>query len=381
MKAIKSTRVLTPQGEISGYICYDEDQILSVTAMAPQKAEIYDAGDLIVCPGFIDVHNHGASDYDFSDADAEGIGIAIDFHLQHGTTTIVPTVTSVSCERTEASLEEMTRFLEKGTHKANVVGVHLEGPYFSPAQCGAQSAEYLTPPDEKQYMHLLRKFPGLIKRWSYAPELDKDQKFARALAENGVQGSIGHSDALQSDCVAAYENGTRCVTHLYSCTSTITRDKGFRRLGIIETAYLMDEIYVEMIADGCHLPPDLIRMIYKIKGSDRICMVTDAMRATGVEGGQSFIGGRPCIIEDGVAKLPDRSAFAGSIATTDRLLRTCVLKAGIPLAEGVKMLTETPAKLLGIHAGVIEAGARPDFVILNEELAVQRVIVGGEFVK
>lgn len=378
---IKSKRIIVPEGIVSGYVYFDENQIIGVNLQEQAWDREYDFEDRLVSPGFIDMHVHGGKGFDFCADNAEGVAAAVDFHLSHGTTTIVPTVTSVDYPAVCRALDAVRECIRRGLSRANIHGVHLEGPYFSPKQCGAQNPDNITAPVRQEYTALIQQYGDLLKRWSYAPELDSDCEFVKYLSENNVIASMGHTDAVYEECMAAFENGCRLVTHLYSCTSTITRKGGFRRLGVIETAYLLDDMDVEIIADGRHLPPELIRLICKGKGYDRVSLVTDAMCAAGIDQTEAEIGGVPCIIEDGVAKLRDRSAFAGSIATADQLLRVCVLDAGIPLPAAVKMLTQNPARILGIHAGVIEAGSRPDFVVLDDALQVTGVFVGGKAIQ
>jgi N-acetylglucosamine-6-phosphate deacetylase len=181
---------------------------------------------------------------------------------------------------------------------------------------------------------------------------------------------------------AAADRGCNLITHLYSCTSTIRREKGFRIAGVIEAAYLRDDISAEIIADGCHLPNELLRLVYKCKGADRLALVTDSMCAGGTDAeGEFELSGVPCIVEDGVAKLLDRSAFAGSVATTDRLVRT-VVRAGIPLCDAIKMMTETPAKIMGLsNVGKLSVGYDADIVIFDEDINVNTVISKGNIVK
>ncbi len=379
---IKSDRIIIPTGFFDGYVYFEGDKILAVCAQEKPYDCAYDYTGKIVSPGFIDIHVHGGDGCDFSGEDAEKVAKAVNFHMRHGTTTILPTVTSVSYDTTRKALEQIRLCKEKKLTKCNILGAHLEGPYFSPKQCGAQNPDALLAPDPAQYESLLDDFGEVILRWSYAPERDPDQSFVRSIVARGVKPSIGHSDAIYDECMAAYENGCKMVTHLYSCTSTITRQGGFRRLGVIETAYLLDDMDVEIIADGKHLPPELIRLICKQKGYDHICMVTDAIAAAGMESmGDGCLSGVNFIIEDGVAKLVDRSAFCGSIATTDRLVRVAVKEAGVPLLSAVKMMTENPARILGIHAGVLEEGARADVVVFDDDIQVQAVFAGGEFIQ
>ena len=194
-------------------------------------------------------------------------------------------------------------------------------------------------PECNRYFVQLSGRGDVILRWSFAPELEGADAFMQELNRRGVVASAGHSDAIYDDLLAAYQGGLRLITHMYSCTSTITREKGFRRLGVIEFAYLMDDVVVEAIADGCHIPKELFRLLYKIKGVDGICLVSDAMNCCGADTEFSSIGGVPCKIKNGVACLLDESAFAGSIATADRLVRFCVKDVGLSVCDAVKMMT------------------------------------------
>ena len=179
--------------------------------------------------------------------------------------------------------------------------------------------------------------------------------------------------------VIAMENGCRLITHLFSCTSTISRDKGFRRLGVIETAMLRDDIYAEIIADGKHVPPDLIRLIIKIKGSDNIALVTDSLSPTGSNIQRGVLtDSTEFIIEDGVCKLPDRSAFAGSIATADMMIRVMTKEVGFSLAETVKMLTKIPARIMGLNKGELKSGFDADVVVFDENINIKSCFVGGK---
>jgi N-acetylglucosamine-6-phosphate deacetylase len=259
----------------------------------------------------------------------------------------------------------------------NLLGAHMEGPYLSPAQCGAQAPGHITEPKPEEYISLVEETGNTIVRWTYAPERDKDGEFCRFLKDHGIVASAGHTDAKYSDMALAIENGLSLVTHLYSCTSTVTRDHGFRSLGVIESTFLRDEICAEIIADGKHLPPDLVRMIVKIKGIDNVAAVTDSLSVAGSPATCGVMSGVEYIIEDGVAKLSDRSAFAGSVATADVLLRVLVNECGFTLSEASTMLSATPAKLFGLNKGKIEADLDADIVVLSNELTVREVYVSG----
>lgn len=228
--------------------------------------------------GFIDLHCHGGAGVDFGDADVDGALRAATMHLQHGTTTLFPTVTSSDF----STLEQAICAVEQAQKTMPVLGgVHLEGPYFSPAQTGAQNGNALRKPQPQEYMQILKNHN--IARWDYAPEMDKDGAFLQALMAAGTIPAAGHTDATCEQMVQASKQGCRLITHLYSCTSTIRRENGFRIAGVVEAAYLLDDVCAELIADGCHLPHSLLQLAYKLKGPERLALVTDAMRAAGFD--------------------------------------------------------------------------------------------------
>jgi N-acetylglucosamine-6-phosphate deacetylase len=268
---------------------------------------------------------------------------------------------------------------------SNIAGVHLEGPYFSVNQRGAQNPDYIKPPDKNEYNEIIGFAGEIIKRWSFAPELAGSAEFCQTLVKNNIIPSIAHSDAVYRDVKNIRELGCKLITHFYSGTSTITRRGGFRELGVIESAYLSDDIDVEIIADGKHLPAELLRLICKLLVIEKISLVTDSMRGAGMGEGPSVIGrlgeSVPCVIEDGVAKLPDKSAFAGSVATADRLVRTMVKEAGVNICGAVKMMTKNPAKILGLtRKGDIIENFDADIVIFDADINIKSVILAGKII-
>jgi N-acetylglucosamine-6-phosphate deacetylase len=243
--------------------------------------------------------------------------------------------------------------------------------------CGGQAPGIVRDIDRDEYTSLLEEYSDVIARWDYAPEMDKDNAFLKDVTSKGILAATAHSSAKFDDVLRAFEGGNHLITHLYSCTSTITRHQGFRHLGIIESAYLLDDLYVEAIADGCHLPSDLLRLIIKQKGADRICLITDALRPAGIgEDGKEYTDCPvPFVVEDGVAKLLDRSAFAGSIATSDILLKNAV-KTGCSIVDAVKMMTETPAKVMGLDTkGKIAAGFDAQFTVFDKNLDIVNIAI------
>ncbi len=376
---IKSNRIIVRDKFVDGYLYFDENGIIDVCNEELSFDKEFDATDKIVSPGFIDTHVHGGVDVDFYLGSPEEIAKATDYHMSHGTTTIFPTCSAVSFEHMHTFLTNLKTCMDNKVSKTNIAGAHMEGPYFAIEMCGGQNPDLITEPKKEEYTALTEEFGSeYIKRWSYAPERDINEEFCKYIVGKGIIASTGHSAAKQTDCDRAFENGCKLVTHLYSCTSTITREQGYRILGIIEHAYLNDDMNVELITDGKHLPPDLIKMIYKIKGEDKIILCTDALKASGSSVTESLEYGVGYIVEDGVCKLPDRSAFAGSIATTDRLIRVCTKEAGISLLSAIKMLTENPAKMYNLNTGILEKGKAADVVIFDDDINISNVFVGGK---
>ncbi len=379
---ISNGRIVAENEVLTGKSVYFENGVITdiTDKDLPFDAEI-DAKGSYVSAGFIDLHVHGALDGDFADGNCQAVIDAANYHCKHGTTTIFPTTLSASYEAIDNALNAVGEAVASGEIIPSFAGVHLEGPYFSKKQSGAQNPEFITPPVKEDYERLLTKYGDLISRWSFAPELEGTLEFLEALKQHNVVPSIAHSDARYEDVLSVYEKGCKLITHFYSCISTITREKGFRKLGITECGYLFHDIVVEAIADGCHVPKDLFRMLYKIKGSDNICLVTDAMRCCGIDAEVSSIGGVPCKIKNGVACLMDESAFAGSIATTDRLVRFCVKEAGIDICDAIKMITVNPAKVMCLkNKGKLACGYDADIVIFDDDINIQKVIVSGKII-
>lgn len=344
--------------------------------------EVIDAEGCYLSPGFIDMHTHGAGGHDFMDGTLEAILAACRTHMHYGTTSIVPTTLSSQRDELVRNLTLIDEAAKITDHMPNILGSHLEGPYFSPAQYGAQDMRYLKNPDPKEYLPILEQFPRILK-WTLAPELDGAMEMGRILREKGVIASIGHSDATEDVVENAIYNGYTMVTHLYNATSRLTRKNALMYLGVAESTLVYDELTAEIIADGCHLPPSLLKLIYKCKGPQRLCLVTDSMRAAGTECTESILGslkdGQTVEIADGVAFMPGRRSFGGSIATADRLVRTMYRKVGIPLEQAVEMMTMTPARMLNVldHKGVIEIGKDADLILFDEDIRIKMVMVGG----
>ena len=274
---------------------------------------------------------------------------------------------------------------EMNINGSQFIGLHLEGPYFSPKQCGAQDPNFLKKPQAEEYNAILEASKDII-RWSVAPELEGALALGQTLQQHHILPSIAHTDAIYEEVEKAFTAGYTHVTHLYSAMSSVTRKNAFRYAGVVEATYLIEDMTVEIIADGIHLPKPLLQFVYKFKGVDKTALCTDAMRGAGMPDGESILGslnnGQKVIIEDGVAKMPDRKAFAGSVATTDRLVRTMIYLAGVPLIDAVRMMSLTPARILHIdkEKGSLEIGKDADIVIFDNQININNTILKGHVI-
>lgn len=361
------------------------EDIIDQNSPIPDGYTVIDCNGLYVSAGFVDIHQHGGGGADYMDCEHDTYINATEMHLSHGATSVMPTLLSADTDATLRAIESYKAAKSDSRIRCNLIGLHVEGPYISPYQAGAQKPEHIRSFNEAEYKRIYDASDGHIKRWSVAPEVDGAEGFARFAKENGIALSIAHSNADIDTVYRAFDMGFQHVTHLYSCTSTIVRKGGFRVPGVLEAAYLIDEMNVEIIADGCHLPHSLLSYVTKFKKNENIALITDAMRGAGQTEGESFLGSRddplPVIIEDGVAKLCDRSAFAGSVATADRLLRNMLI-CGVPLCDAVRMLTVNPLKMmnLDLHKGILIPGFDADICVFDGDVNVKHVICNGELV-
>ncbi|MCF3109868.1 N-acetylglucosamine-6-phosphate deacetylase [Niabella sp. CC-SYL272] len=385
---IINARILTPQRVIkegiliakAGRIVYVGEQNQEVAGALEMDAE-----GLFLAPGFIDLHVHGGGGHDFMDGTVDAFLKIAETHARYGTTALYPTTLTSEKQYLLDTLDAFESAQQRNTRGAQLLGMHLEGPYFAMSQRGAQDPRYIRNPDPEEYKEVIG-YSRSVKRWSAAPELQGAIELGQYLLSKNVLPAIAHTDAVYDEVATAFENGYTLATHFYSGMSGVSRRNGYRYAGVIESGYLIDAMDVEVIADGIHLPAPLLKLIVKIKGADRIALITDAMRAAGMPEGESVLGGRETglkvIVDKGVAWLPDRSSFAGSVATADRLVRNMVHLADVPLADAVRMMTATPARIMGIHhqKGALVAGRDADLVLFDAQVNISKTIIGGRVI-
>lgn len=380
-KQIINGRILTPQGWLEGgSVIVEDGKIAEVSnnSFVIEGAEVIDAKGCDIVPGGIEMHVHGGGGRDFMEGDEEAFRVAIDAHMQYGTTSIFPTLSSSTVPMIEKACETCTKLMAEPN--SPILGLHLEGPYFNPKQAGAQIPEWIKAPVKEEYEYLLEKWPCL-KRWDEAPELEGSHEFIKCCCKHGVLPSIGHTRAKYDEVAAANELGMTHATHFYNAMPVVYKNREFKETGTVESIFALENMTVEMIADGIHVPPVMLRMIYQIKGVERTALITDALACAASKDDTAF--DPRVVLEDGVCKLADRSALAGSIATMDRLVRTCVQQAGIPMEDACRMISETPAKIMGVYdrKGSLEKGKDADIIFFNKAQELTFVMQMGRIVR
>lgn len=379
---IYNGHILTPEGWInSGSVVIEDGRIDEVTRSSHiiDRADVkVDAEGMHVVPGGIELHCHGGGGSDFMEGTEEAFRTAVNAHMRHGTTAIFPTLSSATLPLIEKACETCSQMMRQpGTA---IMGLHLEGPYFNPRKAGAQMPDAIRMPDPSEYTHIVEDY-DCLRRWDVAPELPGAIEMGHYITGKGIIAAIGHTAAEYPDVKAAYEAGYSHVTHFYNGMPGFHNVREYKHAGTVEAVYLLENMTVEMIADGIHVPIPILRLIHRMKGVERTALITDALAVTASDSNRAF--DPRVIIEDGVCKLSDRSALAGSIATMDRLIRTCVRQAGIPLHDAVRMASETPARIMGIYdrKGSIQRGKDADILLFDDNIDLHAVYAMGKRVE
>ncbi len=393
--ALVNGRVVLPDAMVAGKaVIVERDKIVDVADVGALGSDVakVDTGGRIITPGLIDIHTHGALGHTFNEPTAEAFEIICAENARRGVTGLLATLAT-------APIPDLTRGLEfcrdwmntqptsgvsknlGSLHGSRVLGMHLESPYINLAQKGALDPQNIRTPDDGSADALLA-YSDVLKIFVLAPELPGAIELVRKLTDLGVVVAAGHSSAKDEQVLAAMRAGLRHVTHIWSAMSSVVREGPWRKPGLLESALTFDGLTVEMISDNKHLPPTLMRLAYKCIGADRLCAISDATSGAGLPEGARFkMGGMEYAVHAGVGMMLDRSAFAGSSTLVNEMIPILTDVVSIPLAEAIRMLTLTPARVIGVdnRKGSIEPGKDADIAIFNEDWSAWRTMIGGEW--
>ena len=390
MQAIVNGRIYTPRRIVGdGAVLLEDGEIIAVDSYQrlglAEDIERLDAQGCIVCPGFVDMHVHGGDGADSVDGSEEAVRTVAARHLRAGTTSLAPTTSTAPIAqiwRAFDSIVTVKREPRKG--EARVLGIHMEGPFFAPSQRGAHHPDLLRMPDAAERERLYSYAKELLCV-TLAPEREGALEMIARLAREGVLVAGGHSDALYAEVCRAMQAGLSHIIHLWSSMSTVSRIGPKRYSGMLEAALVEEDLTAEIISDGYHLPSSLIKIAVRIKGVEKLCLVSDAMRASGLGPGQYEVCGLDAIVEEGggVALRADRQAFAGSISTIQQCLKHTVQVVGLALPDALQMATLTPARILGLddRIGRLAPGRWADLLLLDPAtLEPERIMLDGAWV-
>lgn len=350
-------------------------ELLDTLKVLPEDVEVYDAAGKKVVPGFIDVHTHGAVGVDINAATAEDLEKICRFVAKNGTTSWFCSVLTDTKEQTEWCIDEFKKHQQMESEGANLLGIHLEGPFLSTEYKGAMPEHLLMKPNMELLEEYQKRAEGNIKYITISPEVEGIADDIPAMKKLGITVAIGHSGADYDTSWKAINNGAECCTHTFNAMKLL-----HQHFPAIMGAALESDIYCEAICDGRHLHPGTVRLLIKTKGIDKVVAITDSIMAAGLPDGNYKLGVNDVVVEDGDAKLADTGVRAGSTLTQNVALKNLLAFTGRPLEEILVMLTENPAKLLKIfdNKGSIANGKDADLVILNEANEIAEVFVGGK---
>ena len=384
---IQNGPVITPNKILpTGGVLVENGKIIDITdrplSSIPAGINEIDAAGRIISPGFVDIHVHGGGGLEVMGATPDEINEICRAHSRFGTTSMLPTTLAAPIEDILSTIDNIKKASELPRNGADILGVHLEGPFFSQAQRGAQAEEYIINPTIENISLLLDRWDG-IRMMGAAPEIPGGMALGEELAKRGIVASVAHSDATFEEVEDAMRHGYTDITHIYSGCSHVHRRNAYRIAGVVEAGLYFDSLTTQVIADGKHLPPSLLRLIYKCKGADKIALITDGLgpSATSIPEGTTYTlkNGVEILYHDGVMKLMDMQSFAGSAATMSQLVCNMMKLAGVPLLDAVKMATQTPASVIGAdRKGRLQVGYDADIVLFDGDVEVSLVMVKGE---
>lgn len=372
----KNIKLITPHEVLHGYgVITSEGKITSIDLEQNLKTQsvgqIIDGRGMFLSPGFIDIHNHGNSGYDFMDATEEAIDNIGRFHLQNGVTSYLGTVLTQSYENMINAVKNIAEYRNKD-NSSQLLGVHLEGPFFSASKKGAQPEEFIKDPDMSFIKKLINISGNKLKMVSIAPEKEKALELISHLKENSITAAMAHSNATYEEAINGINHGATVATHLYNGMRSFTH----REPGIVGTSLTDERVFCEIIYDRIHLHDAAVQIALKMKGPDKIILVSDAMRAAGLGDGDYELGGQKVTVKKGAARLED-----GSLAGSTLNLRTAVCNMikylNVPIHEAVRMASLTPAEAIGIdkYKGSIEIGKDADLILFDDDMNIKAVII------
>ncbi len=384
---IKNGTVITPIRKINdGVVVIKDGKILDIgkrgTVSEPTDATVVDANSGYISPGMIDIHVNGAMGADVTKVTSDTFSVMGNFFVKHGTTSYLGTAITSADEDFIKVLEFARKTIsERKSEGAELLGIHMEGPYISHAQSGAHPKRFLKQPTLEHYSQFI-KYNDVLKKMTLAPELEGATELVKDLTENGIIAAAGHTNGIYPEIKEAVEAGITHGTHFFCNMSNFRRDNLKRVAGVVETLLYNDRVSGELIGDGWHLGPQLMKLLVKVKGIDKVCFVTDAMPAVGLPPGLHKIGDVEAVVENGIARLPDNSAYAGSVTTMEVCVKNGIEQMELSLSDSIRMATLTPAKIVGVdnRKGSLEKGKDADIIIFDENINVQKTIADGKIV-
>jgi N-acetylglucosamine-6-phosphate deacetylase len=380
--ALTNGRIILPDRVVAGQSLLVEDGTIAglvEEAALGHNVDTIDVGGRIIAPGLIDIHTHGALGHIFNEATVEAFTTITQENARRGITSLLATTMTAPITDLVACLDFTRRWLAEPQSGAQVLGLHVEGPYFCQAQSGAQDPANIRNPDDGTAEALL-EYHNVIKIMTYAPELPGALELTRRLNQLGIVPAAGHSSAQEADVQAVMDSGLRHIIHIWSAQSTTVREGPWRKPGLLEASLVFDDLTVEMISDNKHLPPTLMKLAYKCIGPDRLCIISDATNGAGLPEGTRFrMGQLEYEVQDGVGMMLDRSAFAGSTTLLNQMIPILIEAVGLPLVEVIRMASLTPARVIGVdrRKGSLEPGKDADIAIFNDDFTAWCTIIGG----
>ena len=382
MRLYKNARVITPEGVKDTCVLTEQGKILQVAdRLDAPGAETVDCEGFYLSPGFADIHVHGGGGYSAMSDNAEDIIRMCRAHAMHGVTSIVPTTLAAPVKRLQRAIDTVCKAKET-CDCANILGVHLEGPFLSPAKSGAQSPENILVPEEESVSALLDHSKN-VRMIGAAPEINNGMLVGEMAARRNIVASVAHSNASFETAQEALLHGYSDITHIFSACSQMHKEGIFRKVGVAEAGLALDGYTAQFIGDLKHLPAGAVKLIYKCKGPQKAYLISDGLEfsACDLSEGQKVTqeNGMTAIYEDGVMLLGDRSCLAGSASSLDKMVKN-MISIGIPLTDAVMMASLTPLRVLGYDGskGKIAPGYDEDIILFDGDISVKRVFVAGK---